>query len=188
MRPNERNGPADERMPSRRASRSRRALRASPAVAGSGGANVAERDGLELGKDPGDLVVGGAERPKDQQLGLPGLREDQPLATACRDERSDGVGHGAGHGSAPVLAKDAREAIQDRGPVVGMVETDDLPAEVIEASVDERVIGLLVGFVVDRAVDEDRDLRALVDEVGAGLSRGDQLLRFVGKAAAFGDE
>jgi hypothetical protein len=69
-----------------------------------------------------------------------------------------------------------------------MVETDDLPAEVIKPSVGECVICLFVGFVMDRAVDEDRDLRALVDEIGPGLSRGDQPLRLVGKAAAFGDE
>ena len=69
-----------------------------------------------------------------------------------------------------------------------MVEADDLPAEVIEASVYKRVIGLFVGFVMDWAVDEYCDLRALVNEVGASLSRGDQLLRLVGKAAALGDE
>ena len=69
-----------------------------------------------------------------------------------------------------------------------MVEADDLPAKVIEASVDERVVGLLVGLVVDRPIDEYRDLRAEVDEVGAGLRGGDQLLRFIGKPAAFGDE
>ena len=69
-----------------------------------------------------------------------------------------------------------------------MVEADDLPAEVVEASVDVRVVGLLVGSVVDWAVDEHRDLRAEEDEVGSGPGGGDQLLRFVGKAAAFGDE
>ena len=53
------------------------------------------RDGLELGEDPGDLVVGGTERTKDQQLRLLGFRENQPLASARGDERPDGVGHGA---------------------------------------------------------------------------------------------
>jgi hypothetical protein len=146
------------------------------------------RDKFELGKNPRDLVIGGSERPEDQQLGLPRLGEDQPLATACCDERSDGVGHSARHQSAPVLAKDACEAIENRAPIGGMVETDDLPSEVVEASVDERVIGLLVGFVVDRTIDEHCDLRDLVDEIGAGLRRGDQLLRFVRQSAALGDQ
>jgi hypothetical protein len=41
---------------------------------------------------------------------------------------------------------------------------------------------------VDRAVDEHGDLRAEVDEVGAGLRGGNQLLWFVRKPAAFGYE
>ena len=114
-------------------------------------------DWLELWENPGDLVIGGPEGPEDSSSGCLDSGRTSHSRPRARDERSDWVGDGAGHGSAPVLAKDACEAIQNRAPIVGMVETDDLPAEVIEASVDARVICLFVGFVMD--ADRRRRLR-----------------------------
>lgn len=65
-----------------------------------------------------------------------------------------------------------------------MREADDVPAEVEQALLGLAVALGDVGGVVDRPVDEDRDVDAgqAVDEVGAGVRLRDERLRLVGQA------
>ena len=132
----ERPGAGAEAEPQRVAQQPR-AARVARRSRGSGGANVADVDGLERGEDAGDLVVGAAERPEDSRSGCSDSGSTTHSRPRARDERADGVGDACvGTRFRPVLAEHAREAVEDRGPVVGVVEADDLPAEVVEARVD----------------------------------------------------
>ena len=89
MRPKERNGPADERNAEAGGVAEQAALRRIARRRWVRAARIRRRDGLEFREDAGDLVVGGAERAENEQLGG-GVGEHDPLASACSYERADG--------------------------------------------------------------------------------------------------
>ena len=83
----------------------------------------------------------------------------------------------------PPLAEHARDSVEDRRPVVARgAKRIDRPAEVLEARVDDRVVGSASGSSWSGPSTNTATCALVVDEVGAGLAAVDQLLG-VGRAA-----